>query len=110
MPELAEAERLLRERLGARLRVRFPIAPLTTFRIGGPAALFVEAEDDETLEAVAGAVAATGIPVAVIGKGSNMLVSDEGFPGVVVRLGRGYRWAGRDADLLTAGGDRKSVV
>ena len=104
MPELAEAERLLRERLGARLRVRFPIAPLTTFRIGGRAALFVEAEDDEALEAVGRAVAATGIPVAVIGKGSNMLVSDEGFPGVVVRLGRGYRWAGRDADLLTAGG------
>ena len=104
MPELAEAERLLRERLGARLRVRFPIAPLTTFRIGGPAALFVEADDDDTLDAVGRAVAATGIPVAVIGKGSNMLVSDEGFPGVVVRLGRGYRWAGRDADLLTAGG------
>ena len=104
MPDLAEAERLLRERLGARLRVRFPIAPLTTFRIGGPAALFVEAEDDDALDAVGRAVAATGIPVAVIGKGSNMLVSDEGFPGVVVRLGRGYRWAGRDADLLTAGG------
>lgn len=104
MPDLAEAERLLRERLGSRLRVRFPLAPLTTFRIGGPAAIFVEAEDDDTLEAVARAIAVTGIPVAVIGKGSNMLVSDEGFPGVVVRLGRGFRWAGRDADLLTAGG------
>jgi UDP-N-acetylmuramate dehydrogenase len=104
MPDLAEAERLLRERLGTRLRVRFPIAPLTTFRIGGPAALFVEAEGDDALDAVGRAVAATGIPVAVIGKGSNMLVSDEGFPGVVVRLGRGYRWVGRDADLLTAGG------
>ena len=33
MPDLAEAERLLRDRLGARLRVRFPIAPLTTFRM-----------------------------------------------------------------------------
>jgi UDP-N-acetylmuramate dehydrogenase len=104
MRELGEAERLLRERLGTRLRVGFPIAPLTTFRIGGPAALFVEAEDDDALEAVGRAVAATGIPVAVIGKGSNMLVSDEGFPGIVVRLGRGYRWAGRDGDLLTAGG------
>ena len=46
----------------------------------------------------------TGVPVAVIGKGSNMLVADEGFPGIVVRLGRGYRWAGRDGDLLSAGG------
>ena len=33
-----------------------------------------------------------------------MLVADEGFPGIVVRLGRGFRWAGRDGDLLTAGG------
>jgi UDP-N-acetylmuramate dehydrogenase len=86
------------------VRVRFPLAPLTTFRIGGPAALFVEAEEDGALEAVGRAAGATGVPVAVIGKGSNMLVADEGFPGIVVRLGRGYRWAGRDGDLLSAGG------
>jgi UDP-N-acetylmuramate dehydrogenase len=102
--ELADAERILRERLGAGLHVRFPLAPLTTFRIGGPAALFVEAEDDGALGAVGRAVGATDLPVAVIGKGSNILVSDEGFPGIVVRLGRGYRWAGRDGDVLSAGG------
>jgi UDP-N-acetylmuramate dehydrogenase len=104
MTELADAERLLRERLGSQLRVGFPLAPLTSFRIGGPAALFVEAEDDRALEAVGRAKERTGVPVAVIGKGSNLLVSDEGFPGIVVRLGRGYRWAGRDGNLLTAGG------
>jgi UDP-N-acetylmuramate dehydrogenase len=104
VPELAEAERILRARLGAALRLRFPIAPLTTFRIGGPAAMFVEADDDAALAAVGEAVASTGVPVAVIGKGSNMLVADEGFPGVVVRLGRGFRWVGRDGDRLSAGG------
>jgi UDP-N-acetylmuramate dehydrogenase len=104
MPELAEAERLLRDRLGSQLRVGFPLAPLTSFRIGGPAALFVEAEDDHALEAVGHAMHETGAPVAVIGKGSNLLVSDEGFAGIVVRLGRGYRWAGRAGDLLSAGG------
>ena len=104
MPELADAERILRARLGPALRVRFPIAPLTTFRIGGPAALFVEAQDDAALAAVGEVVGSTGLPVAVIGKGSNMLVADEGFPGVVVRLGRGFRWAGRDGDRLSAGG------
>jgi len=104
MPELADAERLLRERLGSQLRVGFPLAPLTSFRIGGPAALFVEAEDDDALEAVGQATGRTGVPVAVIGKGSNLLVSDEGFAGIVVRLGRGYRWAARAGDLLTAGG------
>ena len=104
MPELADAERLLRERLGSQLRVGFPLAPLTSFRIGGPAALFVEAEDDDALEAVGQAMGQTGVPFAVIGKGSNLLVSDEGFAGIVVRLGRGYRWAARAGDLLTAGG------
>ncbi len=102
--DLAEAERILRARLGPGVRVGFPIAPLTTFRIGGPAALFVEAQDDEALAAVREAVDATDLQVAVIGKGSNMLVSDDGFPGIVVRLGRGFRWAGRDGDLLSAGG------
>lgn len=104
MPDLEDAERLLRERLGSRLRVGFPLAALTSFRIGGPAALFVEAEDDEALGSVGQAATQTGTSVAVIGKGSNVLVSDGGFPGIVVRLGRGYRWAGRDGDLLTAGG------
>jgi UDP-N-acetylmuramate dehydrogenase len=104
MPELADAERLLRERVGSQLRVAFPLAPLTSFRIGGPAALFVEAQDDDALQAVGRAIDETGVPVAVIGKGSNILVSDDGFAGIVVRLGRGYRWAGRAGDLLTAGG------
>jgi UDP-N-acetylmuramate dehydrogenase len=104
MDELADATRLLREALGPRLRLRFPIAPLTTFRIGGPAELFVEAEDDRDLAAIASATGATGVPVAVIGKGSNVLVSDLGFPGIVVRLGRGFRWVGRDRERLTAGG------
>jgi UDP-N-acetylmuramate dehydrogenase len=103
-PELAGAERLLGERLGSQLRVGFPLGPLTSFRIGGPAALFVEAEDDGALEAVGVAMGETGVPVAVIGKGSNVLVSDDGFAGIVVRLGRGYRWAGRAGNLVTAGG------
>jgi UDP-N-acetylmuramate dehydrogenase len=54
--------------------------------------------------AVGEAVRQTGIPVVVIGKGSNLLVSDLGFPGIVLRLGRGFRWAARDGDVLSAGG------
>jgi UDP-N-acetylmuramate dehydrogenase len=102
--DLAGAERHLRERLGTRLRTGFPLAPLTSFRIGGPAALFVDAQDDGDLGVVAEATAATDVPFAVIGKGSNVLISDEGFPGVVLRLGKGYRWAARDGGALSAGG------
>jgi UDP-N-acetylmuramate dehydrogenase len=101
---IEEAERFLRAEVGKRLRIAFPLAPLTTFRIGGPAALYVEAEDDGDLRSTGRAVAATGIPWIVIGKGSNILVSDRGFPGIVLRLGKGYRWAARDGDRLHAGG------
>jgi UDP-N-acetylmuramate dehydrogenase len=102
--DLARAEGILRDAIGPRVRVQHPIAPLTTFRIGGPAALFVEADDDAALAAVAEARATADVPVTVIGKGSNVLVSDRGFPGIVLRLGRGYRWAAREGDVVTAGG------
>jgi UDP-N-acetylmuramate dehydrogenase len=77
---------------------------MTTFRIGGPAALFLEAESDADLAAAGEAANASGFPVLVIGKGSNVLVSDGGFDGIVLRLGRSFRWAARDGSQLTAGG------
>jgi UDP-N-acetylmuramate dehydrogenase len=101
---LEEAERILRTGCGKRLRGAFPLASLTTFRIGGPAALYLEAEDDGDLSVAAEAVGAARIPWVVIGKGSNILVSDRGFPGLVLRLGRGFRWAARDGGRLDAGG------
>jgi UDP-N-acetylmuramate dehydrogenase len=101
---LAAAEHILRAAAGARLRVAFPLALLTSFRLGGPASLYLEADNDSDLAAAAEAVAAAGIPWVVLGKGSNVLVSDRGFPGLVLRLGKGYRWAARDGSLLRAGG------
>jgi UDP-N-acetylmuramate dehydrogenase len=98
------AESILRAVCGERLRTVVPMAPLTTFRIGGPAALYLEPEQDADLAAVAEAVGSTAIPVVILGKGSNVLVSDRGFDGLVLRLGRGYRWAARDGEMLTAGG------
>ena len=101
---LEAAERILRTACGPRLRVSFPLAPLTSFRLGGPAALYLEAESDADLAAVAEALDSTGIPWTVIGKGSNLLVSDRGFSGLVIRLGKGYRWVARNGDELHAGG------
>jgi UDP-N-acetylmuramate dehydrogenase len=79
------------------------MASLTTFRIGGPAALFLEPERESDLVAAGEAVRQTGIPFVVVGKGSNILVADDGFPGLVLRLGRGYRWAAPEGDRLTGG-------
>src|SRR5436309_7689867 len=101
---VATAARLLAAATGDRLRRGFPLARLTSFRLGGPAALYLEAETDGDLAAASAAVAESGVPWTVIGKGSNLLVSDRGFPGLVIRLGKGYRWAGRDGTRLSAGG------
>ena len=104
MSDLARAEAILRAACGDRVRTSFSMAPLTSFRIGGPAAIYLEPEAEADLAATAGALAETELPYVVIGKGSNVLVSDRGFPGIVLQLGRGYRWAARDGDRLTAGG------
>ena len=64
------------------------LAPYTTFGIGGPARWFVEAStEDEVLEAVRFAQERNA-PLFVLGGGSNLLVSDAGFPGVVLRISR----------------------
>ena len=104
MSDIARAEAILRAACGDRVRASFAMAPLTTFRIGGSAALYLEPESEADLAAAAQAVAEGEIAFVVIGKGSNVLVSDRGFDGLVIRLGRGYRWAARDGDRLTAGG------
>jgi UDP-N-acetylmuramate dehydrogenase len=100
---LHRAEAILRAACGDRLRTDYPMAPLTTFRIGGPAALFLEAGSEADLTAVGEAFRTTGLPVVVVGKGSNILVADRGFSGLVIRLGRAFRWVGRDGSELSAG-------
>ena len=104
MSDLARAVELLRAACGPRLRERVTVAPLTTFRLGGPAALYLEPESLDDLRAVARAVEESGLAVVVLGKGSNVLVSDAGVDGLVLRLGRGFRWAARDGTALAAGG------
>jgi UDP-N-acetylmuramate dehydrogenase len=101
--DLELAERILREGCGDRVRTGFPLAPLTTFRIGGPAALYLEPDDEDDLRAAGRAIAEAGVAWTVLGKGSNVLVADEGFPGLVLRLGRGFRWVARDGERLSAG-------
>lgn len=58
----------------------------TTYRLGGPAAIFATMRTSDDLEAVVRAVRESGLPVLVLGRGSNLLVSDEGFPGLVIHL------------------------
>jgi UDP-N-acetylmuramate dehydrogenase len=90
--------------LGDLARRDVPLGPLTTYRVGGSAALFVEASADEDLGRVAAAVAASGAPVLVVGRGSNLLVADAGFPGIAVALGESYAGITLDGTNARAGG------
>lgn len=70
------------------------IGDLTTYRVGGRAALHVEIIDPEDLAALAGVMAGSTVPVLVVGRGSNLLVADGGFDGIVVRLGERFAEVG----------------
>lgn len=70
--------------LGAKENV--PLAALTSFHIGGPAAFVVEAKDIQTVDRAVQACKDFGWPMAVIGNGSNLLCPDDGFEGVIVKL------------------------
>ncbi len=64
-----------------------PLAPLTTFEIGGPARYFVEARTaDEVKEAVAFS-RSRGLPLFVLGGGSNLVIADAGWPGLMLKIG-----------------------
>ena len=73
--------------LGDRLTKEEPIGPYTTYRVGGAASLFMRAMSVEDLHAVSRALSKVSIPVLLLGRGSNMLVSDSGFRGLAIALG-----------------------
>jgi UDP-N-acetylmuramate dehydrogenase len=62
------------------------LGDLTTYRVGGPAALLVRVGDESALDAVAAVVAAECPPVLVVGRGSNLLIADAGFRGLAIVL------------------------
>jgi UDP-N-acetylmuramate dehydrogenase len=80
----------LAQKLGDRATRQRPLGPLTTYGVGGPAALFVEVEDEAALQLLRTELAGTDVSLFVMGRGSNLLVADAGFDGVVVRLGSGF--------------------
>ncbi|MFK4117290.1 UDP-N-acetylmuramate dehydrogenase [Streptomyces longwoodensis] len=77
-----------------------PLAPLTTFRLGGPAARLVTATTDaEVVEAVREADAA-GTPLLVVGGGSNLVIGDKGFDGTALKIAtRGFELVGNRLEL-----------
>jgi UDP-N-acetylmuramate dehydrogenase len=100
----ADAALALRSSVRGEVTTDAPLAAVTSFRLGGAAAILVEASDESDLVATASVAAASGLPILSLGRGSNVLVSDRGYPGIVVRLGKGFEWIADSGDGLEAGG------
>lgn len=67
-----------------------PLFRHTTYRIGGPARYLIRADSLSSLNEATEALRSLGVPWVAIGQGSNLLVSDDGFDGAVITLGRGF--------------------
>lgn len=93
----------LAERCTGRVDAQASLAERTTLRVGGPARVLVTAETDADLAAVGEVCRRDGLPWAVIGRGSNLLVADAGWPGVAIVLGRGFRGLEIDDERIRVG-------
>jgi UDP-N-acetylmuramate dehydrogenase len=88
-PDIVSSLKSRLPQLRGRLLPNEPLAPLTWFRVGGPAQALFMPEDESDLAYLL-AKLPQEIPVTVVGLGSNLIVRDGGIPGVVIRLGRGF--------------------
>lgn len=97
--------------LGPAVRRGAALGPLTTYGVGGAAALLLTVRDDHHLAEVARATAASpGVPVLVLGLGSNLLVADAGFPGLVLVLGPSFAELDLQPPRVRAGARAKLPV
>ena len=90
--------------LGQLAEFDVPLGPMTTYRVGGRARLFVRPTTVAELESVSAAVRESALPVLVVGRGSNLLVADGGFGGIAISLSELGAEIEVDATVVTAGG------
>ncbi len=84
------------------IKVHEPMSRHTTFRIGGPADYFVSPGDEKSLRQVLACCRGEGMPCYILGKGSNLLVSDSGWRGVIISTEKICQWK-REGTVLEAG-------
>ncbi|MBI4417805.1 MAG: UDP-N-acetylmuramate dehydrogenase [Ignavibacteriales bacterium] len=84
-----------------------PLAPYTSMKVGGPASLYLEPQDRDDLVAVIRHFREQHFPFLMIGRGSNMIISDEGFPGAAINLESGFSDVSLvDGDVVAEAGAR----
>ncbi|MCL4079103.1 UDP-N-acetylmuramate dehydrogenase [Coriobacteriia bacterium Es71-Z0120] len=102
-PSVERARERLIGRVEGEVRSGEPMSRHTSFRIGGPADLFVVCDTLSDLAIATDVLAEEEVPWVVIGKGTNLLVSDEGYRGAVLLLGREFRKRVREGETVRAG-------
>ncbi|HET8738289.1 MAG TPA: UDP-N-acetylmuramate dehydrogenase [Acidimicrobiia bacterium] len=80
-----------------------PLGPMTTYKAGGPASLFAEVRDRGQLEALIASGVTRDHPVLVLGRGSNLVVADSGFPGLVIKLTGEFSTTTIDREVVDSG-------
>src|SRR5687767_6053432 len=97
---------MFRTRLAGRVAADVPLARYTTYRLGGPARLFVEPAREDDIEVLTTILSelAEPLPILVVGRGSNLVISDAGWPGLAVRLGTTFSFVEDTESGLRAGG------
>ena len=80
-----------------------PLKNHTYFKIGGPAGIFAVPEDTEDLKTVLKLIKKHGIDYYIIGNGTNLLVSDQGYKGIIVKIGDKFNKITKDGNKVTAG-------
>jgi UDP-N-acetylmuramate dehydrogenase len=98
-----EAEQSLVKHFSSKLEQNKPLAKLTSLRIGGPARFFLLVDSIHELSLVSRIANQYLLPILVLGRGTNLLVSDKGFPGVVIQLGREFQRIVVESNCITAG-------
>ncbi len=101
------AERAQQE--GCCAEAQIPMASLTTFRIGGPCGILFTASNPETAALLLRCCAEEEVPLLILGNGSNLLVSDKGIPGAVLRLSSGEIRFEKDRVICPAGVPLKAL-
>ncbi|MBC7252206.1 MAG: UDP-N-acetylmuramate dehydrogenase [Anaerolineae bacterium] len=98
---LQNLRQALQRRWGDRLRVDEPMAEHTSYRIGGPADLYIVAESVDELTQMVELAAAHDVPLFVLGRGTNVLVADAGIRGLVIELrAERVRYFTRDGEAM----------
>jgi UDP-N-acetylmuramate--L-alanine ligase/UDP-N-acetylenolpyruvoylglucosamine reductase len=95
----------LRKAMNGKIILGQNLSLRTSFKIGGPADIWIEPKDESDLAKALRLSKESGIPAFIIGNGSNILVRDEGFRGMMVRLGsKGFRGLSIKGDIVRVGG------